>query len=206
MRFWNFFLIESTGNGLKKVTFSSWNKLNAEQRKSKTTDFVRHFFSFDTWKQTFLSNTELRSACSINESGLAYGPNANFWDLTVKCSPPLRAKRQFLRFARNLRPHCFGESKRVEHFLNFLDFCSTFKAARPVFGGVGRIFSQFFGFVFYFQGSTPQFWKVRQTKIRLPPLPLSFFGRFDTRKWKQTFSAYFKHNRELGLYTQKKPD
>jgi len=25
-----------------------------------------------------LPNTELRSACSINESGLAYGQNANF--------------------------------------------------------------------------------------------------------------------------------
>ena len=32
----------------------------------KKTDFVRHFFSFDTWKQTFLSNTVLRIACSIN--------------------------------------------------------------------------------------------------------------------------------------------
>ena len=34
----------------------------------------------------------------------------------------------------------------VEHFLNFLDFYSTFKAARPVFGGGGRTFSQFFEF------------------------------------------------------------
>jgi len=38
-----------------------------------------------------------------------------------------------LRFDRNLRPHCFGEGKRVEHLLNFLDFCSTFEAARPDF-------------------------------------------------------------------------
>lgn len=32
----------------------------------------------------------------------------------------LRVKRRFLRFARNLRPHCFGESNRVEYFLNFV--------------------------------------------------------------------------------------
>ena len=51
----------------KKVPFSSWNKLNAERRKSReTTDFVRHFFNFDTWKQTFLSNTVLNISCSIN--------------------------------------------------------------------------------------------------------------------------------------------
>ena len=70
----------------------------------------------------------------------------------------LRSKRWFLRFARNLRPHCFGEGKQVKHFPNFLTFYSTFEAARPVFGGVGRTFSQFFGFLFYFQGSTPRFW------------------------------------------------
>ena len=51
----------------KKVPFSSWNKLNAERRKSReTTDFVQHFFNFDTWKQTFLSNTVLSISCSIN--------------------------------------------------------------------------------------------------------------------------------------------
>ena len=35
----------------------------------------------------------------------------------------LRAKRRFLRFARNLRPHWFGEGKRVEYFFNFGGFC-----------------------------------------------------------------------------------
>ena len=35
----------------------------------------------------------------------------------------LRAKQRFLRFARNLRPHCFGEGKRVEYFFNFGWFC-----------------------------------------------------------------------------------
>ena len=50
----------------------------------------------------------------------------------------LRAKRLFLRFARNLRPHCFGEGNRVEHFSKFWIFCSTFEAARPEFGESGR--------------------------------------------------------------------
>ena len=49
----------------------------------------------------------------------------------------LRTKRRFLRFARNLRPHCFGEGNRVEHFSNFWRFCSTFGAARPVFDESG---------------------------------------------------------------------
>ena len=45
----------------------------------------------------------------------------------------LRAKRRFLRFARNLRPHCFGEGNRVEHFSEFGGFCSTFGVALPGF-------------------------------------------------------------------------
>ncbi|WP_288721407.1 hypothetical protein, partial [uncultured Ligilactobacillus sp.] len=74
-----------------------------------------------------MSNAALRIACSINASKLAYG-------------------QRFLRFARNLRQHCFDESNRVEHFSNFWGFCSTFEAARVEFGGGGRTFSQFFGF------------------------------------------------------------
>ena len=35
----------------------------------------------------------------------------------------LRSKRRFLRFARNLRPHWFGEGKRAEYFFNFGGFC-----------------------------------------------------------------------------------
>ena len=50
----------------------------------------------------------------------------------------LRAKRRFLRFARNLRPHCFGEGNRVEHFSDFGRFCSTFGVARTGFGESGR--------------------------------------------------------------------
>ena len=52
-----------------------------------------------------------------------------------------RAKRRFLicsRFARNLRPHCFGEGNRVEHFSNFWRFCSTFEAVWAEFGVGGR--------------------------------------------------------------------
>ena len=50
----------------------------------------------------------------------------------------LQAKRWFLRCARNLSPHCFGESNRVEYFFNFGWFCSTFETARPDFGESGR--------------------------------------------------------------------
>ena len=50
----------------------------------------------------------------------------------------LRAKRRFLRFARNLRPNCFGEGNRVEHFSEFWRFCSTFGSARPEFRQAGR--------------------------------------------------------------------
>ena len=50
----------------------------------------------------------------------------------------LRAKRLFLRFARNLRPHCLGEGNRVEHFSDFGGFCSTFGVARPGFEQSGR--------------------------------------------------------------------
>ncbi|WP_154243736.1 hypothetical protein [Ligilactobacillus ruminis] len=90
-------------------------------------------------KTDFLSNAELRIACSINASKLAYG-------------------QRFLRFARNLRQHCFDESNRVEHFSNFWGFCSTFGSARVRFGGGGRTFSQFFGFLFYFRGRADRIW------------------------------------------------
>jgi len=87
--------------------------------------------------------------------------------LFVKCSTAYRLLNQcvklaygqrFLRFARNLRQHCFGESNRVEHFSNFLDFCSTFGSARVEFGGGGRTFFQFSEFLFYFRSRTPQIW------------------------------------------------
>ena len=65
----------------------------------------------------------------------------------------LRAKRCFLRFVRNLRPHCFGEGNWVEHFSKFWRFCSTFGSARIEFVGSGRTFFQFFKILFYSQGS-----------------------------------------------------
>ena len=50
----------------------------------------------------------------------------------------LRAKRRFLRFARNLRPHVSCEGNWVEYFFKFLRFCSTFRVARSGFGEFGR--------------------------------------------------------------------
>ena len=73
----------------------------------------------------------------------------------------LRAKHWFLRFARNLSPHCFGEGNQVEHFLNFSGFCSTFGAARTEFGVDGRTFSQFFEILFYFRGRAGRIWRRR---------------------------------------------
>ena len=73
----------------------------------------------------------------------------------------LRAKRWFLRFARNLRPHCLGEDNRVEHFSNFGWFCSTLRAARAEFGVGGRTFSQFWMILFYSQGSAGRIWSQR---------------------------------------------
>ena len=75
--------------------------------------------------------------------------------------PRLRAKRWFLRFARNLRPHCFGEGNRVEHFSNFWRFCSTFDVAHLEFGGSGRTFFQFWMILFYFRGRASWIWSVR---------------------------------------------
>lgn len=43
-----------------------------------------------------------------------YGQNAAFWDLPVKCSHPLRAKRRFLRFARKMRLSVTGKTSLFE--------------------------------------------------------------------------------------------
>ena len=75
--------------------------------------------------------------------------------------PRLRAKRWFLWFARNLRPHCFGKGNWVEHFLNFGWFCSTLRAARAEFGVGGRTFSQFWMILFYFRGCASRIWSRR---------------------------------------------
>ena len=73
----------------------------------------------------------------------------------------LRAKRWFLRFARNLRPHSFGEGNRVEHFSKFWIFCSTLRAARAEFGVGGRTFFQILEILFYFRSRTPWIWSRR---------------------------------------------
>ena len=69
----------------------------------------------------------------------------------------ITGKTLISEICRNLRPHCFGEGNRVEHFFNFWRFCSTFKAARTEFGVGGRTFSQFFEILFYFRGRAPHF-------------------------------------------------
>ena len=75
--------------------------------------------------------------------------------------PQLRAKRWFLRFARNLSPHCFGEGNRVEHFSDFWRFCSTFEAVRAEFGVGGRTFFQFWMILFYFLSRADRIWSQR---------------------------------------------
>ena len=70
----------------------------------------------------------------------------------------LRAKRWFLRFARNLRTHCFGKGNWVEHFLNFGWFCSTFWAARAEFGVSGRTFFKILEILFYFLSHEGRIW------------------------------------------------
>ena len=110
----------------------------------------RHF-----WNSPFTDSMPIFIDSSVNE----ILPNAV---LLNHCTwVRLRAKRRFLRFARYLRSQCFGESKRVEHFFNFLRFCSTFKAARTEFGVGGRTFSQFFEILFYFQSRAPRIWRAR---------------------------------------------
>ena len=55
---------------------------------------------------------------SVNDSDFAKCSDAHH--LLNYCTwPRLRAKRCFLEFDRNLRPHCFGEGNRVEHFPKF---------------------------------------------------------------------------------------
>ena len=86
----------------------------------------RHF-----WNSPFTDSMPIFIDSSVNE----ILPNAV---LLNHCTwVRLRAKRRFLRFARYLRSQCFGESKQVEHFFNFLRFCSTFRAARAEFGEPG---------------------------------------------------------------------
>ena len=82
----------------------------------------------------------------------------------------LRAKRLFLRFARNLRPHCLGEGNRVEHFSDFGGFCSTFEAARAEFGVGGRTFFRFWRILFYFRAARAGFEESGRQKRVVSPV------------------------------------
>ena len=98
----------------------------------------RHF-----WSRPFTDSMPIFSDLSVNDNDFAKCSAAHH--LLNHCTwLRLRSKRWFLRFARNLRPHCFGEGNRVEHFLNFGWFCSTFEAARPEFWPGGRQKSHLF--------------------------------------------------------------
>ena len=97
---------------------------------------------------------------SVNGSDFAKGSAAHH--LLNRCTwLILRAKRCFLEFARNLRPHSFGEGNRVEHFSKFWRFCSTLRAARAEFGVGGRTFFQILEILFYSQGSAGRIWSQR---------------------------------------------
>ena len=97
---------------------------------------------------------------SVNDSDFDKCSDAHH--LLNHCTwPRLRAKRCFLEFARNLRPHCFGEGNRVEHFSEFWRFCSTIRATRAEFGGSGRTFFQFLEILFYYQGNAGRIWSRR---------------------------------------------
>ena len=92
----------------------------------------RHFSS-----RPFTDKAPIFIDVSVNDSDFAKCSAAHH--LLNRCTwLRLRSKRWFLRFARNLRPKCFGEGNRVEHFLNFSRFCSTFRSAHPDFWVGGR--------------------------------------------------------------------
>ena len=115
----------------------------------------RHF-----WNSPFTDKVSIFIDVSVN--GNDFDKFSAAHHLLNHCTGSrLRAKRCFLKFARNLRPHCFGEGNRVEHFSDFWRFCSTFRAARAEFVGGGRTFSQFWMILFYSQGSAGRFWSQR---------------------------------------------
>ena len=142
------------------------------------------FLQQSLWQPTFFTDKRLfLTILSVNGSDFAKCSASHH--LLNRCTwPRLRSKRWFLRFARNLRPHCFGKGNWVEHFLNFgwfcstfgtaraklesavehfskfLRFCSTFGTARAEFGVSGRTFFQFFEILFYFRSRAGQIWRV----------------------------------------------
>ena len=77
----------------KNILIRQINRM-PNKRRLKSTDFVRHFSIYIY----ILPNAVLRIACSINESGLAYGQIAGFEDLPVNAGPRLRTAFLFGRF------------------------------------------------------------------------------------------------------------
>ena len=133
------------------------NRLNFYGQKVVFDHFVRnrHFSS-----RPFTDNRPIFIDVSVNDNDFAKCSAAHH--LLNRCTwPRLRAKRWFLRFARNLSPHCFGEGNRVEHFSKFWIFCSTFGAARAEFGVGGRTFFQFWMILFYFLSREDRIWSQR---------------------------------------------
>ena len=115
----------------------------------------RHF-----WNSPFTDKVSIFIDVSVN--GNDFDKFSAAHHLLNHCTwSRLRAKRCFLKFARNLRPHCFGEGNRVEHFSDFSRFCSTFRAARAEFGGSGRTFSQFWMILFYSRSNAGRIWRQR---------------------------------------------
>ena len=111
----------------------------------------RHFLS-----RPFTDSMPIFSDLSVNDNDFAKCSAAQSLHLTS-----ITGKTWFLRFARNLRPHCFGEGNRVEHFSDFWRFCSTFEFAQTDFGVGGRTFFQFWMILFYFRVRAPWIWTNR---------------------------------------------
>ena len=82
--------------------------------------------------------------------------------LLNRCTwPRLRAKRWFLRFARNLRPHCFGEGNRVEHFSDFWRFCLLLRSRGPILESQVDKNEAFPPVFVYFRDRASRIWRVR---------------------------------------------
>ncbi|MGO4955348.1 hypothetical protein [Ligilactobacillus ruminis] len=57
-----------------------------------------------------LPNAVLCIICAITAPDLGYGQNDDFWNLPVKASFRLRAKRRFLKSARKKQPSITGKT------------------------------------------------------------------------------------------------
>ena len=70
----------------------------------KSTGFVRRFFNFDTWELTVFVKCSAANSPLNQCTALDYGQKSDFRDMPVKPSSGLRAKVQFLRYARKNHP------------------------------------------------------------------------------------------------------